>query len=124
MDSGFRILDSGFRFQISELVFFDLWIPDSGFRILDSGFRILDFWFPIPDSGFRFQILVSGFRVLGLPCLPPVLYSWHGVKFLQRSSIEGNAHQNIKCFSSEGAPQVTFNSFYTREATFTTRHAD
>ena len=59
-----------------------------------------------------------------LPCLPPVLYSWHGVKFLQRSSIEGNAHQNIKGFSSEGAPQATFNSFYTREATFTTRGDD
>ena len=33
-------------------------------------------------------------------------------------------HQNIKGFSSEGAPQVTFNSFHTREATFTTRRAD
>ena len=33
-------------------------------------------------------------------------------------------HQNIKGFSSEGAPQVTFNLFHTREATFTTRLAD
>ena len=33
-------------------------------------------------------------------------------------------HQNIKSFSSEGAPQVNFNSFHTREATFTTRRGD
>ena len=40
------------------------------------------------------------------------------------NDIEGNAHQNIKGFSSEGAPQVILNLFYTREATFKTRHAD
>ena len=52
-------MQKNFR-EFEELVFFDLWIPDSGFQILVSGFRI-------PDSGFRFRIPVSGFRVLGLP---------------------------------------------------------
>ena len=45
------MLVSGAKFE--ELVFCDLWFPDSGFRILDSSFRfpILDSGFQFP--GFR-----------------------------------------------------------------------
>ena len=65
-----KALLNNFR-KLEELVFFDLWIPDSGFRILDSGFRFR-FRIPVSDSGFWF--LVSGFLALGLPITPHLPY--------------------------------------------------
>ena len=56
-------MQDNFR-KFEEIVFCNLWFPDSGFRIPDSGFRFRilvsdsGFWFPIPDAGF----LVLGLR--------------------------------------------------------------
>ena len=48
-------MQNNFR-ELEALVFFDLWIPDSGLRIQDSGFRFQipasGFGFRIPVSGF------------------------------------------------------------------------
>ena len=50
--------------KFEELVFCDWWFLVSGFRILvsDSGF-----WFPIPDSGFRFLALRVALKVQWWP---------------------------------------------------------